>query len=178
MADNASTARPYAKAVFELAHENNAYAIWGGSLKKLAAISQDADFAALVNDPKISEDQLTGLLKELLEGELPEGGDNFLNLLVKNDRISVLSDIEQQFEELVAKAQASVNAQVITALALTEAQKSSLASALEKRLGLKVNLEETVDADLVGGAIIKAGDLVIDGSAKGRIEKLTSALMR
>ena len=178
MADNASTARPYAKAVFELAHENNAYAIWGGSLKKLAAISQDADFAALVNDPKISEDQLTGLLKELLKGELPEGGDNFLNLLVKNDRISVLSDIEQQFEELVAKAQASVNAQVITALALTEAQKSSLASALEKRLGLKVNLEETVDADLVGGAIIKAGDLVIDGSAKGRIEKLTSALMR
>ncbi len=178
MADNASTARPYAKAVFELAREDDAYAMWGGSLKKLAAISQDADFTALVNDPKISEDQLTSLLKELLEGELPEGGDNFLNLLVKNDRISVLSDIEQQFEELVAKAQASVNAQVISAIALTDSQKSSIASALEQRLGLKVNLEETVDADLVGGAIIKAGDLVIDGSAKGRIEKLTSALMR
>lgn len=178
MADNASTARPYAKAVFDLARESDAYVTWGGSLKKLAAISQDADFSALVNDPKISEDQLTGLLKELLEGELPEGGDNFLNLLVKNDRISVLSDIEQQFAELVAKAQASVNAQVITALALNEEQKSSLASALEKRLGLKVILEETVDTKLVGGAIIKAGDLVIDGSAKGRIEKLTSALMR
>lgn len=118
------------------------------------------------------------MLNELLEGDLPEGGGNFLNLLVNNDRISVLSDIEQQFGELVAKAQASVNAQVITAIALSESQKSSLATALEQRLGLKVNLQESVDADLVGGAIIKAGDLVIDGSAKGRIEKLTSALMR
>ena len=178
MADNASTARPYAKALFELAKENDAFAAWGSSLKKLAAISQDADFASLVNDPKITADQLTGLLNELLEGDLPEGGGNFLNLLVNNDRISVLSDIEQQFGELVAKAQASVNAQVITAIALSESQKLSLASALEQRLGLKVNLQESVDADLVGGAIIKAGDLVIDGSAKGRIEKLTSALMR
>ena len=178
MADNASLARPYAKALFELAQESSAYEAWGASLKKLAAISQDSDFAALINDPKISVDQLTTLLQDLLAGDLPEGGNNFLNLLVKNDRITALANIEQQFAELVAKAQASVNAQVVTALALTESQKSSLASALEQRLGLKVNLEETVDADLIGGAIIKAGDMVIDGSAKGRIEKLTSALMR
>ena len=178
MADNASLARPYAKALFELAQESSAYEAWAASLKKLAAISQDSDFAALINDPKISVDQLTTLLQDLLAGDLPEGGNNFLNLLVKNDLISALADIEQQFAELVAKAQASVNAQVVTALALTESQKSSLASALEQRLGLKVNLEETVDADLIGGAIIKAGDMVIDGSAKGRIEKLTSALMR
>ena len=178
MADNASLARPYAKALFELAQESSAYEAWAASLKKLAAISQDSDFAALINDPKISVDQLTTLLQDLLADDLPEGGNNFLNLLVKNDRITALADIEQQFAELVAKAQASVNAQVVTALALTESQKSSLASALEQRLGLKVNLEETVDADLIGGAIIKAGDMVIDGSAKGRIEKLTSALMR
>ena len=79
---------------------------------------------------------------------------------------------------MVAKAQASVNAEVITAKALSDAQKSAIAEALEGRLGLKVNLEETVDADLVGGAIVKAGDLVIDGSAVGRIEKLSSTLLR
>jgi len=97
---------------------------------------------------------------------------------VQNDRLESLVDISQQYGDLVAKAKALVNAEVITAMALTDDQKSSLAAALEQRLGLKVELEETVDADLVGGAIIKAGDLVIDGSAKGRIEKLTSALMR
>jgi F-type H+-transporting ATPase subunit delta len=79
---------------------------------------------------------------------------------------------------LVAKAKKLVNAQVITAKALSAEQKKSLAVALEAKLGLKVTIEETVDTSLMGGAIVKAGDLVIDGSAKGRIEKLTTALMR
>ena len=78
----------------------------------------------------------------------------------------------------MAKAQALVHAKVTTALPLTKDQKSSLTSALEARLGMKVEIDENVDAGLVGGAIIQAGDLVIDGSAKGRIEKLTTALMR
>ena len=99
-------------------------------------------------------------------------------MLVQNGRVEALADIEQQFNELVAKAQAIVNAHVTTAMALTEDQKSSLSSALEARLGMKVEIEETVDANLVGGAIVKAGDLVIDGSAQGRIEKLTTALLR
>ena len=97
---------------------------------------------------------------------------------MQNDRLDSLTDISQQYTDLVAKAKALVNAEVVTAKPLTDDQKSSLAAALEQRLGLKVELEETVDADLIGGAIIKAGDLVIDGSAKGRIEKLTTALMR
>jgi len=118
------------------------------------------------------------LLIDLAKDALPEGGTNLVNLLVQNDRLGALAEIEQQFGDLVAKAKASVNAEVITAMALTDDQKSALSSALEARLGLKVQLEETVDASLVGGAIVKAGDLVIDGSAKGRIEKLTTALMR
>ena len=101
-----------------------------------------------------------------------------INLLVQNDRIGALTNIGQQYADLVAKAQALVNAEVVSAMALTQDQKSSLTSALEARLGMKVKLEETIDADLVGGAIVKAGDMVIDGSVKGRIEKLTTALMR
>jgi len=148
MADNASIARPYAKAVFDLAH------------------------------PRVNGDKVAELLTDLAKDSLPEGGANLVNLLVQNDRLDALADIQQQYVELVAKANALVNAQVITAKALTDDQKSSLAAALETRLGMKVELEETVDTDLVGGAIIKAGDLVIDGSAKGRIEKMTTALMR
>lgn len=178
MADNASIARPYAKAVFDLAQETNSFESWGAALAQLSAISQDDSFSALVNDPRVDGNKLADLLIDLVKDVLPEGGNNFVNLLVQNDRLMALAGIQQQFGELVAKAKASVNAEVLTAKALTEDQKSALAGALEARLGLKVNLEETVDASLVGGAIIKAGDLVIDGSAKGRIEKLTTALMR
>ena len=178
MADNASIARPYAKAVFDLAQESDAFDAWTATLEQLAVISNDADFSALVSDPRVDGAKVAELLTDLAKDSLPEGGANFINLLVLNDRIQSLVDINQQYTDLVAKAKALVNAEVITAKSLTEDQKSSLAGALETRLGLKVELTETVDADLVGGAIIKAGDMVIDGSAKGRIEKLTTALLR
>lgn len=178
MADNASIARPYAKAVFELARESNAFDAWKAGLTKLAAISQDEQFQALVSDPKVADSKVAELLVEMAQDVLPEGGTNLVNLLVQNNRLSSLTDVNQQFDDLVAKAQASVNAEVVTAKALTEDQRNALAAALEARMGLKVKLDETVDESLVGGAIIRAGDLVIDGSAKGRIEKLTSALMR
>ena len=178
MADNASTARPYAQAVFDLAQETNSYTEWSDALSHLTAISNDDNFSALVSDPRIESSRLTELLVDLSKDNLPQGGENLVTLLVQNGRVEALADIEQQFNELVAKAQAIVNAHVTTAMALTEDQKSSLSSALEARLGMKVEIEETVDANLVGGAIVKAGDLVIDGSAQGRIEKLTTALLR
>lgn len=178
MADNASTARPYAKALFELAQESGAFDSWSGAIAKISAITSDEDFSALVSDPRVDRARIGELLIDLSQDVLPDGGANFVNLLIQNDRLDAMSDIEQQFSEMVAKAQASVNAEVITAIALSDSQKESLESALEKRLGLKVSLQESVDPSLVGGAIVKAGDLVIDGSAKGRIEKLTSALLR
>ena len=178
MADNASIARPYAKAVFELAQETDSFDGWSAALGQLAAISQDDSFVALVNDPRVEGAQTAELLADVAKDTLPEGGINFINLLVQNDRLLALEDIMQQYGDLVAKAKALVNAKVTTALPLTADQKSSLTSALEARLGMKVEINENVDASLVGGAIIQAGDLVIDGSAKGRIEKLTTALMR
>lgn len=179
MADNASIARPYAKAVFALAEETNTHTEWANALEQLSVISADEDFIGLASDPRIDNQRLATLLIDLINASgqsMPAGGDNFISLLVQNDRVEALPDIQQLFTALVAKAKAEVNAEVITAMPLTDDQRSAIASALETRLGLKVNLEETVDADLKGGAVIKAGDLVIDGSAKGRLEKLTAAL--
>ncbi len=178
MADNASIARPYAKAVFDLAQESNAFDAWASAIDQLCVVSNDADFSALVSDPRVEAAKVTELLTDLAKDSLPEGGANFVNLLVQNDRLGSLNDINEQYAGLVAKAKALVSAEVITAMALTADQKSSLAAALETRLGLKVELQETVDPELIGGAVIRAGDLVIDGSAKGRVEKLTSALLR
>ena len=178
MADNATIARPYAKAVFDYAQESNSFDEWDAALTKLAAISDDESFSTVVNDPRVEGSKITELLIDLTKDVLPEGGTNFLSLLVKNERLDSLVDVKNQYSALVAKAKAIVNAEVITAIALTEDQKSSLVQALEQRLNQKVTLQETVDASLVGGAIVKANDLVIDGTAKGRIEKLTSTLLR
>ena len=178
MADNASIARPYAKAVFDLAQETNAFDAWSSALEQLALISQDESFRTLVADPRVDDSQVIELLTGIAKDNLPEGGANFIQMLVLNDRLLALPDIHQQFEAHVAKARALVNADVITAKALTSDQRSALAAALQAKLGMQVELSETVDSSLIGGAIIKAGDLVIDGSAKGRIEKLSSVLMR
>ena len=178
MADTASIARPYAKALFDLAKQEASFEAWSIALDALAGVAANDDFAALVNDPKVSSEQLVTLMQDLLGDTLPTDGANLINLLVSNGRTSALPDIQTQFEQLVAKEQASVNAQVITARSLSSAQRHALQAALQSRLGLKVSLEEQVDESLIGGAIVRAGDLVIDGSAKGRLEKLTTALMR
>ena len=178
MADNATIARPYAKAVFDYAQESNSFDEWTTVLDQLAAISAEESFNVVANDPRVEDSKITQLLVDLTKDVLPNGGTNFITLLVQNERLDSLVDVKQQYAELVAKAKAIVTAQVTTAIALTQDQKSSLISALEKRLDQKVVLEETVNADLIGGAIVKTGDLVIDGTAKGRIEKLTTALSR
>ncbi|MEO0367478.1 MAG: F0F1 ATP synthase subunit delta [Pseudomonadota bacterium] len=178
MSDNASIARPYAKAIFALAKESSDYEPWVQGLDSLATVTADQTFEQVVADPKINTTQVTDLLLELVKDQLPKGGDNLVRLLVKNNRTSVVSDISAQFQALVAKEQATVNAEVITAFGLSDQQRKDLAAALQQRLGVKVTLEEQIDESLVGGAIVKAGDLVIDGSAQGRLEKLTTALMR
>jgi len=178
MADNATIARPYAKAVFDYAQESNSFDDWTAALSHLCAISNDDDFSMVVTDPRVENSKITDMLVDLTKDALPEGGTNLINLLVQNERLDALDDIQSQYADLVAKAKAIVTAEVTTAIALTEDQKSSLTQALEKRLGQKVVIEETVDADLVGGAIVKTGDLVIDGTAKGRIEKLSTTLLR
>jgi F-type H+-transporting ATPase subunit delta len=178
MADNASIARPYAKAVFELASDAKAFDAWSVTLETLALIAKDNQFKVLIGDPRVSEQQVVSLLLDLVGEGSPEGTENFIRLLAKNNRTEALEAVVSQFKAMVAKAKEIVNAQVVTAIAMSAEQKQSLAAALEKKLGLKVTIEEIVDNTLMGGAIVKAGDLVIDGSAKGRIEKLTTALMR
>ena len=178
MAENATIARPYAKAVFDYAQESNSFDEWTTLLSQLAVISSDESFSVIANDPNTKNEKVTALLVDLTKETLPTGGENFINLLVQNERLDSLNDVQIQYENLVAKAKAIVTAQVTTAMALTEDQKSSIISALEKRLGQKVVINETVDSSLIGGAVIKTGDLVIDGTAQGRIEKLTTALAR
>ena len=176
MADNASIARPYAKAVFDLATETGNQDDWSNALESLAVIAQDEDFGKAINSPQVKPAQLEEVVIGLLGKKLPEGGDNFIKLLAQNGRLEALPDVQQQYAVLLAESRKSIEAEVMTARPLSAEQKSNLTEALQTRLGVTVSIVETVDESLVGGAIVKAGDLVIDGSAKGRVEKLAIAL--
>jgi len=178
MAGTSSLARPYARAVFELAQDAGDFKSWSEALAFLAALVNDESIQDLLNNPRVETERLQELLDDLCGDRVPEGGRNLVRLMLDNDRLSLLPDVAAQYDTLRAEAEGTVEAEVRSAKPLSDEQKSQLSAALEKRLGRKVNLTVQKDDSLLGGAVIRAGDLVIDGSARGRLEKLASALQR
>ena len=178
MAGTSSLARPYAQAVFELARDTKEFESWSDALAFLAAVVSDESVQNLVNNPRIDRGELSELFDELCGDRVPESGRNLLRLMITNNRLAAMPDVAAQYEVMRAEAEGTVEAEVRSAMPISDAQKKALADALEKRLGRKVSLTVHEDESLLGGAIIHAGDLVIDGSAKGRLEKLASALQR
>ena len=178
MSVSISIARPYAQAIFDLAKEDDAYDHWLEGLSMAAIVAEDEAVVALVADPAVSNDDLHALLVDICGESLPKGGDNFLKLLVQNDRVESLPGIAAQFAELVDSERRTVTADVVSAQQLTGEQRKDLLDALESRLGRTVSLVESIDESLMGGAIVRAGDLVIDGSASGRLGKLAAVLAR
>lgn len=178
MAGTSSLARPYARAVFELAQESKDLKSWSEALAFLAALMSDESIQALVNNPRVEQERLQELFDDLCADRVPEGGRNLLRLMMANDRLLLMPDVAAQYERLRSEAEGSVDAEVRSAKPMSDEQKTQLSKALEKRLGRKINMTVHEDATLLGGAVIRAGDLVIDGSAKGRLEKLASALQR
>lgn len=176
MAEATTIARPYAQAVFELAQGNSKLAEWSSVLTLLAAATNDKAVSALISNPNIASDQLVELLAAICGSKLDKEGKNFLKLLAENGRLNVISEIAANFDELKAEAEKTINAEVVTAFKLSAAQKTKLEAALKKRLGCEVEITSTVDKSLLGGAIIRAGDMIIDGSITAQLDRLSSDL--
>ncbi len=178
MAEKTTIARPYAEAVFKLAQQQGQLKEWSERLQLCAAIAGDQEMAALIGNPKIDDRQLVELFDELCGGNLGEHGKNFIATLAENDRLGVLPEIAQLYEQARADAEGVIGAEVISAMPLSDAERERIAASLKKRLGREVELECSVDEGLLGGAVIRAGDLVIDGSARGQVERLGNMLLR
>ena len=176
MSDNAITARPYAQDVFELARDEGRFPHWSEVLRRLADLAGQEQVSALFSHPKVGRDDIAAILIEGCGDLLNDAGKNLVHLLVRNGRLVALEDIAEQFENLRAGEEQTINAQVESALPVSEAHQQKIAQALEKKLGRKVTLKVSTDASLIGGAVIRAGDLVIDGSVKARLEKLAAAV--
>lgn len=178
MAEQSAIARPYARALFELAREQDALPSWSDALRFAAEVAQNPELAALAANPRVDREQLEQLLIELCRDHMPEQGVNLLRLLVRNRRLGALPGIAVQFEQLRAEAERITDAEIITARPISDDQRRGVQAALSERLGRAVRLTVVEDPGLIGGAVIRAGDVVIDGSARGRLEKLSAALAR
>jgi len=177
MAEKSTVARPYALAAFELAKEKDELAKWSEMLQFAAMVAVDETMQQYIGNPKVSRDALGKLFLGICEGQMTDMGSNFIKVLIDNHRLDVLPEIAMLYEQHRAEAERTVDAEVISAFPLSEAQQNLLAEKLKQRLGRSVNLIAKVDPNLLGGAIVRAGDLVIDGSVNGQVDKLANALM-
>ena len=176
MADFKTAARPYAKAVFEMARESGNFDVWSDRLQFLSSAVQSPDLASMLDTPNMTHQQRSELLEKVAGDRLDDQGRNFVRLISENNRVDLMPDIAGIFDGLKMEAEGEIEAQVTTAFELTGEQSDKIAGALAKRLNRKVRIISTVDSDLLGGAIIRAGDLVIDGSVKGRLAKMSTQL--
>jgi F-type H+-transporting ATPase subunit delta len=174
MAEKITIARPYAKAAFEQASDTKSFERWSTTLGTAAAVVADERVAKLLSSPRVKPDQLVDFIAEIAGSSLDEQGKNFLRTLAENRRLSVLPEIAAMYEELRAEVENIADVQITSAVALDAAQQQKLATALRKRLKREVRLHCDVDASLIGGAIARSGDLVIDGSLKARLQRLVS----
>ena len=179
MADFETAARPYARAVFELASEDDSLDRWQSLLDGAAAIAADEQMENLFSRPEILENDLAKLFVSVAEGAGIEADDNFKNLillLAENDRLAALPAIATAYAALKQETEGKIEVRVRSAQKLTDAQEQKIAESMAKRLGKEVSITTEIDETLIAGAIVTAGDLVIDGSASGRMDKLAVAL--
>jgi F-type H+-transporting ATPase subunit delta len=176
MAELSTIARPYAKAAFEYARENSSLVEWSEQLTIVAAVVGDESMEPVLGNPGLTAAQQAQTLNDVCGEAIGPQVQNFLVILASNKRLSLLPEIHTQFEQHKANQEKSVDVEVISAFEVAEETKDKLAEALGKKLERKVRVSSSIDEDLLGGVLIRAGDLVIDGSVRGRLNKLSEAI--
>lgn len=177
MAELSTLARPYAKAVFELARDSSRFADWSAVLRGIADAVADPAVAAAIGHPAIGKAQLAEALSTAVGSRVGADGTNLLHLLVDNGRLKLAPAIASEYEALRAEAESTIDVEITFAAAMSPAQTQALSDAIAKRLARRVNVTTQVDESLIGGAVIRAGDLVIDGSAVGELDRLRLQLV-
>lgn len=173
MSQALTLARPYARAAFAVAREAGALPGWSAALGFAARVAAEPQVAVLLDNPKLTRADVVALLS-------PDGAQaafhNLLGLLFDNRRLPLLPEIAGLFDELRFEAERVVRAKVTSAATLGDGELETIKAALRKRFGREVEVETAIDESLIGGALIDAGDVVIDGSIRGKLERLQSAL--
>lgn len=174
MSNALTLARPYARAAFGLARDQGSLPQWSSLLGFCAQVAADPRVQGLLGHPKLALDDVLALLLPD-KGILPNFRE-YLAVLADNRRLALLPEIAAQFEGLRAAAEHVVNVTITSAAAMAEGEVETLKIALKRRFGSEIVLSQAIDPELIGGAVIDAGDIVIDGSLRGKLARLQAAL--
>ncbi len=178
MAENSTIARPYAQAAFDFAQGASALQAWSDMIALAAMVAADSNMAKAIDSPHVKDEDVVTLFLEVCSDKLNAAGQNFIRVLAENKRLNILKDIAVAYEQFRADSEGTLDAEVISAFALSDAQQQNIVAGLKKRLGRDISLTTRVDETLIGGAIIRAGDMVIDVTVTRHLDDLTHALMR
>lgn len=177
MAETTTIARPYAEAVFQLADKSGKLAEWHKLLRTMAAVAADGRVREAIANPSLNPEQVYGLFASLVGGGgLPADAQNFLRVLIQNDRLALLPEVHGRFEELKNEREGVLEAEVRSAFPLDDGQRQGLVADLERRFKRKIRPQVVVDRELIGGVRITVGDEVIDGSVRGKLEDMATIL--
>ncbi len=176
MAELITLARPYAKAAFEFARAQKDLQSWSDALSQAAAVAQHESVLALLDSPSLTAADKSKKFCEICGDALNEKQRNFVTALSDNDRLDLLAQVSELFEQYKANQEKTVDVDIQTAFEISGELEQKLATTLKEKLDRDVALSTTVDKSLIGGALIRAGDTVIDGSARGRLAKLSEAM--
>ena len=175
MSELTTIARPYAKAAFDYAVEQKIIAGWQEMLVFAAQVAQNPDIKNLMSGA-VAPESLAEIFNKICGEQLDQHGQNLVKVLAENKRLQALPDIAELFSEFKAEFDKEIEVDVTSATELNAKQQADISAALEKRLARKVKLNCSVDPTLIAGVVIKAGDTVIDGSVKSKLNRLTDAL--
>lgn len=176
MAEAITVARPYAQAAFERARELGELKDWSEKLQAAADAVMNTDVRTIITSPGAVKGQIADLMLALIGSKVNDNQGNFFRLLVEGNRLTLLPEIVMLYEAMRAEAEKSLDVEVASAFELSEEQKQKITAALKKRMGCEITLRCKTDRDLLGGIIIRAGDKVIDGSARTHLSELANAL--
>lgn len=184
MANNYTIARPYAKSIFNQAVIDDRLEQWSLVLQGLAWVTESDQLEALYNDPKVTDTVLIELIYDTLKegisdavAGLSDKLKNFLSLLLEEKRLLIAKDINQLYHNLLADYKKTIEIEVFSATPLDEAQQKAFYVALEKRFASKVSIQFQEDSSLIGGALVRSGNWVLDGSIRGKVSRLDEILM-
>ena len=176
MAELSTLARPYAKAAFEYARDHNALGEWSAQLATCAAVAADDGLKGALDNPSLTNEQQAQTLNDVCGDATGQEVKNFVNILSSNKRIGLLPHIQTLFELFKANQEKSVEVEVISAFDMDGATVAKLGDVLGRKLEREVKVSTATDQSILGGVLIRAGDLVIDGSVRGRLNKLAEAM--
>ncbi|BBM66076.1 MULTISPECIES: F0F1 ATP synthase subunit delta [Vibrio] len=175
MSDLTTIARPYAKAAFDFAVDKDQLDQWGQMLSFASEVAKNEQMKELLTG-SVSAEKMAEIFVAVCGEQVDAHGQNLIKVMAENGRLKALPDVCEQFFVLKQEHEKEIDVEVISASELSDEQQANISTKLEARLERKVKLNCSVDETLLGGVIIRAGDLVIDNSARGRLNRLSDAL--